>query len=291
MKPQDRFESTDPIIAAVQKYLEDKFPISQQKWIFYDPAAASGRIKKFFRSYQWVLHDLYPVEGVSTEPIDYLTSTFDEYDCLVTNPPFSLATEFLKKAYLSGKPFALLLPDYIIYNRTITKLLTYFGFHKITLTTRPKFVLPNGKFFSFHGLTTVSWYCGNFEGMQGGSLDYSGSFFMLQPFQNPQCMDTQQSQQSLSGFQDIEYEPTKPETYWLCADCDYVNSRFETFFPNVCPKCDSEVCNKCTVWFNDGEPVDSEYDADENKTFMCQKCHEKSEEVDDTETEVDDISV
>ena len=43
-------------------------------------------------------------------PINYVLSDFEDYMCMVTNPPFSLFYPFLKKAYESGKPFCLLLP-------------------------------------------------------------------------------------------------------------------------------------------------------------------------------------
>jgi hypothetical protein len=33
-----------------------------------------------------------------------------EYDCIITNPPYSLKTEFLKRAYELNKPFCFLLP-------------------------------------------------------------------------------------------------------------------------------------------------------------------------------------
>src|SRR6516165_6846352 len=37
---------------------------------------------------------------------DFLTWQPEDWDCNVTNPPFSLKTEFLARAYELGKPFA-----------------------------------------------------------------------------------------------------------------------------------------------------------------------------------------
>ena len=56
----------------------------------YDPAAGKGNLAKFLPRFKWVLHDMYPVEGVTKEdPLNYLLADFDEYSCLITNPPFS----------------------------------------------------------------------------------------------------------------------------------------------------------------------------------------------------------
>ena len=42
---------------------------------------------------------------------DFLTYEPDfDFDCIITNPPYSLKDDFLKRAYELGKPFAFLLP-------------------------------------------------------------------------------------------------------------------------------------------------------------------------------------
>ena len=50
---------------------------------------------------------------ISTHKTDFNFLTDEppfEFDMIITNPPFSLKNEFLKKCYDYGKPFALLLP-------------------------------------------------------------------------------------------------------------------------------------------------------------------------------------
>lgn len=39
-----------------------------------------------------------------------LNEQFNNYDCIVSNPPYSVKTEVLEKLYRLGKPFAMLLP-------------------------------------------------------------------------------------------------------------------------------------------------------------------------------------
>ena len=41
---------------------------------------------------------------------DFLKYEPKQYDCIITNPPYSLKYEFLKRAYKLNKPFAFLLP-------------------------------------------------------------------------------------------------------------------------------------------------------------------------------------
>lgn len=42
--------------------------------------------------------------------IDFLTTDFNNYDIMITNPPYSLKDQFLQKAFENNKPFMMLLP-------------------------------------------------------------------------------------------------------------------------------------------------------------------------------------
>lgn len=53
----------------------------------------------------------YKVITTHKNNFNFLTDTPDfDFDIIITNPPYSLKDEFLKKCYEYGKPFALLLP-------------------------------------------------------------------------------------------------------------------------------------------------------------------------------------
>jgi hypothetical protein len=67
--------------------------------VLYECAVGTGKLKRQIESMGY--------EVVSTD--DYFNDDQD-YDILVTNPPFSLKDKFLAKAYSTGKPFAMLLP-------------------------------------------------------------------------------------------------------------------------------------------------------------------------------------
>lgn len=76
----------------------------------FEPACGDGRISKVLKhmGYAVIEQDLYS-DYVSVH-IDYLTSTDPAHCFLITNPPFILKFLFLKKAFESGIPFAMLLP-------------------------------------------------------------------------------------------------------------------------------------------------------------------------------------
>lgn len=82
-----------------------------------------------------------------------------DFDCIITNPPFSLKEEFLKRCFDFGKPFALLLPLTTLESEKRHKI---FREHKIQL------IIPN-KRFNFETPSgngggswfATAWFCGN----------------------------------------------------------------------------------------------------------------------------------
>ena len=75
-----------------------------------EPACGDGRISKVLKDmgYAVIEQDLY--SNYVSQHIDYLTSTDPAHCFLITNPPYILKFLFLKKAFESGIPFAMLLP-------------------------------------------------------------------------------------------------------------------------------------------------------------------------------------
>lgn len=69
----------------------------------------------------------------------------DEYDCIITNPPFSLKQEFLTRCYQLGKPFALLLPLTTFETRKRQDLFKKYGVQVIFFDKRINFETPSGK--------------------------------------------------------------------------------------------------------------------------------------------------
>ena len=77
-----------------------------------EPACGNGAITKILKK-KWDLEliNSYDINGgLNSPPKDFLTEE-SEYDYIITNPPFSLAYEFIQKCkQLTKKKFLLLLP-------------------------------------------------------------------------------------------------------------------------------------------------------------------------------------
>jgi hypothetical protein len=88
---------------------------------------------------------------------NFLTDTPDfEFDMIITNPPYSLKTEFIKKCYEYGKPFALLLPLTGLEGVERNIMYREYGISVLVLDRRISYQ-DNRKSNWFN----TSWFCGN----------------------------------------------------------------------------------------------------------------------------------
>jgi len=75
---------------------------------------------------------------------DYFLSEPDNWDCSITNPPFSKKNEWIERSYELGKPFALLLPLAAL--ETARRQAQWVkGLQLIILNKRLNFETPNNK--------------------------------------------------------------------------------------------------------------------------------------------------
>ena len=77
-----------------------------------------------------------------------------EFDMIITNPPYSLKDQFIKKCYEYGKPFALLLPITALEGKTRNALYQKNSIELIIFDKRINF-LNNKKSCWFN----TSWFC------------------------------------------------------------------------------------------------------------------------------------
>ena len=90
---------------------------------------------------------------------DFLNWELVEFDCIITNPPFSLKEQFLERCFSFKKPFALLLPLTTLESEKRHKI---FREHKIQLiipNKRFNFETPSGK--GSGSWFATAWFCGN----------------------------------------------------------------------------------------------------------------------------------
>ena len=78
----------------------------------------------------------------------------EHWDCIVTNPPFSLKQQFLERCYFFKKPFALLLPLTTFDGKTRMALFKTFGVQVIFLPKRVVFETPTGRM----GKNSSPWF-------------------------------------------------------------------------------------------------------------------------------------
>jgi hypothetical protein len=74
------------------------------------------------------------------------------FDMIITNPPYSLKNEFIKKCYEYGKPFALLLPITSLEGRIRGEMFRKYGISVIVLDRRVDFTRKKRNWFN------VSWF-------------------------------------------------------------------------------------------------------------------------------------
>lgn len=99
-------------------------------------------------------HD-YKVISTHKDNFDFLTDipNFD-FDIIITNPPYSLKNEFLKKCYEYDKPFCLLLPLTSLEGIERGKMFREKGIDVLVFDRRCDF-MNNGKSNWFN----TSWFC------------------------------------------------------------------------------------------------------------------------------------
>ena len=108
--------------------------------------------------------------NTSKVEIDFLKDDIDFYfDVIITNPPYSLKNEFIKKCYEYDKPFLLLLPLTALEGKERNELYKKYGIEIIVLNKRINFMKnKNNVWFN------TSWFCRgicdkqlNFEKVEG----------------------------------------------------------------------------------------------------------------------------
>lgn len=120
--------------------LEPLYKFLKPSWKIWECAAGNGNLVKAFRKKSY--------EVVSTDILsgkDFLEYEPNEYDCIITNPPFSLKQEFLQRAYCLSKPFAFLLPLTTLESAKRQFLFRCCGLELILFDHRINFETPDGE--------------------------------------------------------------------------------------------------------------------------------------------------
>lgn len=135
------FYATPPeVTIALLDFLEDLYLLKQRATI-WEPACGRGDMADvmYDRGYHMVVSDLYPqIPGMDST--DFLKS-HAKCDWIITNPPFSKATEFITHALELGKPCAFLLKSQFWHAKSRLNLFReHPPSYVLPLTWRPDFL-------------------------------------------------------------------------------------------------------------------------------------------------------
>ena len=89
---------------------------------------------------------------------DFFEYEPDSYDCIVSNPPYSLKNEFLRRCYEYKKPFCLLLPITNLEGIERGKMFRENSVELLVLDRRCNFIYNNAKKSNWFN---TSWFCWN----------------------------------------------------------------------------------------------------------------------------------
>ena len=146
IKSSDDFQ-TPPIA------LTPLLPYIKKDWVVWECANGNGNLEKALKD-----NGLNVVGTDIKTGFDFVKDKQDfNFDLIITNPPYSLKNEFLKKAYEYGKPFALLLPLTALESKERQSLYEKYGIEILLLNKRINFETPGGKGSSSWFAT--AWFC------------------------------------------------------------------------------------------------------------------------------------
>lgn len=135
--------------------LDPLLPYLNTEWTIWEPASGEGLL----------VEALFDSGFNRVEASDLLTGqNFFEYaapewDCLVTNPPYTLKYKWLDRCYQLGNPFALLLPVETLGAKTAQEMFRVHGIQVLFLDKRINFKMPNIGFEGSSAQFPVAWFC------------------------------------------------------------------------------------------------------------------------------------
>lgn len=136
------------------KAINPLLPYLSEDWTIWECAKGEGLL----------VEALYDSGFQSLTASDILTGeNFFEYeppqwDCLVTNPPYSIKYQWIERCYALGKPFALLMPVETLGAKQGQDLFSKFGLEVIFVQPRINFKMPNKGFEGSSAQFPTAWF-------------------------------------------------------------------------------------------------------------------------------------
>ena len=121
----------------------------KKDWVIWECAWGKGLLASHLRKKGFKV--------VDNEQMNFLSEQPSKWDCIVTNPPYSLKEEFLERAYGLEKPFAFLMPLTALEGKKRGELYGTFGIQLIIPNKRINYITPSGK--GSGSWFATAWFC------------------------------------------------------------------------------------------------------------------------------------
>ena len=145
----DDFQTPPKAIVPLVPYLKAK-----GIKVVWECAAGKGNLVRALRAFGF---KVIATDIIYDPKQDFLTYEPDEpWDAIVTNPPYSLRYEFIRRAYELGKPWAMLMSLTTLEGRR-QRLFEKYGIELLLLDRRINFETPSGR--GSGAWFPVAWFC------------------------------------------------------------------------------------------------------------------------------------
>jgi hypothetical protein len=126
-----------------------------KEYRIWEPASANGNIVNFFTS------NNYNIIGSDiTQGVDFFNNE-KEFDCIITNPPYSIKDKWIDRCYKLNKPFMLLLPITALEGKFRQKMYSENGIQLILFNKRINYETPSGN--GSGAWFSSAWFCYGFN--------------------------------------------------------------------------------------------------------------------------------
>jgi len=140
-KGSDNFQTPDWPVEQLIKFLEENSPIwNKNLWIWEPACGLKENIVNCFKN------NGYSAFGSDiSNDLDFLKDkATHQYDVIITNPPYSIKDQFLKRCYEKKVPFALLLPITAFEGQKRQAMYKEYGAQFLIPNKRINFETPSG---------------------------------------------------------------------------------------------------------------------------------------------------
>lgn len=136
--------------------LDPLLPYLSLDWTIWEPAAGEGLLVEAL--YDSGFYENRVIAGDILTGQNFFDYQPDGWDCLVTNPPYSIQFQWLERCYQLTKPFALLLKVETLGTKTAQELFDQHGVEVIFVSPRINFKMPNKGWDGGGAQFPTAWY-------------------------------------------------------------------------------------------------------------------------------------